>query len=57
MAEKEYSKALEINPTDNVTRMNLTKLTNIMKQNNNSYVKWLDMFNMILWFIVWTTKE
>ena len=32
MAEKEYSKALEINPTDNVTRTNLNKLTNIMKQ-------------------------
>ena len=28
----EYSKALEINPTDNVTRLNLNKLTNVMKQ-------------------------
>ena len=32
LAQKEYSRALEINPTDNVTRLNLNKLANIMKR-------------------------
>ena len=32
LAQQEYSKALEINPNDNVTRLNLNKLTNVMKR-------------------------
>ena len=43
MAEKEYFKALEINPTDNVTRTNLHKLTSAMKDSSTS-TAWVDVF-------------